>query len=74
MIIGGITVFAVGTISFASLQSVERGAENSIVHYVVAIFVIYGFGYPIGQSAIIGLFSKGEFDFFFEIMFTSHFN
>ena len=59
MIIGGITVFAVGTISFASLQSVEMGAENSIVHYVVAIFVIYGFGYPIGQSAIIGLFSKG---------------
>jgi len=74
MIIGGITVFAVGTISFASLQSVEMGAENSIVHYVVAIFVIYGFGYPIGQSAIIGLFSKGEFDFFFDIIFTSHFS
>ena len=42
LIIGGITVFAVGTISLAWLQSVEMGAKNSIVHYVVAIFLIYG--------------------------------
>ena len=61
MIIGGITVFAVGTVSFAALQSVEMGAENSIVHYIVAIFMIYGFGYPIAQSAVNGLFSKGKF-------------
>jgi ceroid-lipofuscinosis MFS transporter 7 len=61
LIIGGITVFAVGTVSFASLRSVDTGANNSIVHYIAAIFVIYGVGYPIGQSAIIGLFSKGMF-------------
>ncbi|KAL7543536.1 hypothetical protein ACHAXR_012811 [Thalassiosira sp. AJA248-18] len=58
MIIGGITVCAVGIISFGSLQSVEMGAENSIVHYVVGIFLIYGIGYPIGHTAVIGLFSK----------------
>jgi Na+/melibiose symporter-like transporter len=63
MIVGGFTVLAIGTVSFASLQSVEMGAENSIVHYIVAIFVIYGFGYPIAQSAVIGLFSKGKFTF-----------
>jgi ceroid-lipofuscinosis MFS transporter 7 len=61
MIIGGITVFAIGTVSFASLQSVEMGAENSIVHYIVAIFMIYGLGYPIAHTALIGLFSKGKF-------------
>jgi ceroid-lipofuscinosis MFS transporter 7 len=61
LIIGGITVFAVGTVSFASLRSVDTGANNSIVHYIAAIIVIYGVGYPIGQSAIIGLFSKGMF-------------
>lgn len=59
MIIGGITVFAVGTMSFAPLRSVDADANNSIVHYIAAIFVIYGVGYPIGQCAIIGLFSKG---------------
>mmetsp|Transcript_34165 Transcript_34165/g.72791 ORF Transcript_34165/g.72791 Transcript_34165/m.72791 type:complete len:499 (+) Transcript_34165:209-1705(+) len=58
MIIGGITVCAIGIISFASLQSVEMGAENSIVHYIIGIFMIYGVGYPIGHTAVIGLFSK----------------
>ncbi|KAL9181284.1 hypothetical protein ACHAXT_010089 [Thalassiosira profunda] len=58
MIIGGITVCALGIISFATLQSVEMGAENALVHYVLGIFMIYGVGYPIGHTAVIGLFSK----------------
>jgi len=58
MIIGGIIVCAVGIISFASLTSVENGADNSIVHYIIGIFMIYGIGYPIGHTAVIGLFSK----------------
>mmetsp|Transcript_28172 Transcript_28172/g.59494 ORF Transcript_28172/g.59494 Transcript_28172/m.59494 type:complete len:509 (+) Transcript_28172:63-1589(+) len=58
MIIGGIAVCAIGIISFASLESVEMGAENSIVHYIIGIFMIYGIGYPIGHTAVIGLFSK----------------
>lgn len=60
MIIGGITVCAIGIISFASLLSVENGGKNSIVHYIIGIFMIYGVGYPIGHTAVIGLFSKGE--------------
>ena len=59
MIIGGISIFAAGILSFAWLQSAEMGAENSIVHYVVGITMIYGIGYPIGHTALIGLFSKG---------------
>lgn len=58
MLIGGNTIFAVATISFAPLQSVEMGTHNSIVHYSFAMFVIFGFGYPIAQSALTGLFSK----------------
>ena len=60
MIIGGITVCALGIIGFATLESVDDGAENSIVHYVIGILMIYGIGYPIGHTAVIGLFSKGK--------------
>lgn len=59
MILGGIGIFAAGILSFVPLQSVEMGAENSIVHYVIGITMIYGIGYPIGHTALIGLFSKG---------------
>ncbi|KAL7542996.1 hypothetical protein ACHAWF_007295 [Thalassiosira exigua] len=58
MIIGGIFVCVAGIISFSMLESVENGAENSIVHYAIGIFLIYGIGYPIGHTAVIGLFSK----------------
>ena len=60
MILGGIGIFAAGILSFAWLKSVEMGAENSIVHYVIGITMIYGIGYPIGHTALIGLFSKGK--------------
>jgi ceroid-lipofuscinosis MFS transporter 7 len=61
IIMGGISVFAVGILSFAWLQSVEMGAENSIVHYILGVMMIYGIGYPIGVTALIGLFSKGKY-------------
>jgi len=60
MIIAGITIFAIAIISLAPLQSVDMGADNSIVHYIIAMVIIFGFGYPIAQTAITGLFSKGE--------------
>ena len=60
MIIGGITVCALGIIGFAPLHSVEDGADNALWRYVVGIFMIYGIGYPIGHTAVIGLFSKGK--------------
>ena len=58
MILGGITVCAVGIISFSTLQSVENGADNATWKYFLGIFLIYGIGYPIGHTAVIGLFSK----------------
>lgn len=58
MIVGGITVCAVGIISFSPLQSVEDGAVNATWKYFLGIFMIYGIGYPIGHTALIGLFSK----------------
>jgi len=58
MIIGGITVCALGIIGFSPLHSVEDGAENAVWKYVVGILMIYGVGYPIGHTAVIGLFSK----------------
>jgi predicted membrane protein len=64
MILGGIGVFAAGILSFVPLQSVEMGADNSIVHYVIGITMIYGIGYPIGHTALIGLFSKGTMNKF----------
>ena len=63
MILGGISLFAVGAISFSWLQSIAMGANNSLVHYFVATFMIYGVGYPIGHTALIGLFSKGKIDY-----------
>eukprot|EP00984_Skeletonema_dohrnii_P012893 scaffold5264_cov125-Skeletonema_dohrnii-CCMP3373.AAC.6 len=58
MIVGGMTVCAVGIISFSALQSVEDGADNATWKYFLGIFMIYGVGYPIGHTAVIGLFSK----------------
>lgn len=58
MIVGGITVCAVGIISFSGLQSVENGAVNATWQYILGIFMVYGIGYPIGHTAVIGLFSK----------------
>ncbi len=60
MIIGGITVCALGIIGFSPLDSLEDGAENAVWKYFVGILMIYGIGYPIGHTAVIGLFSKGE--------------
>ena len=61
MILGGIMVCALGIISFAPLESVEDGGVNSTFHYCIGIFMIYAIGYPIGHTAVIGLFSKGEY-------------
>jgi len=34
------------------------GIEASLPRFIIAIFMMYGFGYPIGHTAIIGGFSK----------------
>ncbi|KAL7537587.1 hypothetical protein ACHAWF_005827 [Thalassiosira exigua] len=58
MIIGGIVVCIAGNPSFSPLKSIEMGGENSSMHYAIGILLIYGIGYPIGHTAVIGLFSK----------------
>jgi len=58
MIVGGILICSLGIISFAPLESVENGGDNAFWKYTIGIFLIYGIGYPIGHTAVIGLFSK----------------
>ena len=62
LIYGGMTVMALGIVSLAAFgETVEDGldnAQNPSWRYVVAIFLIYAIGYPIGHTAVIGLFSK----------------
>lgn len=57
LISGGLIVMATG---IASLISLQNNAENPSWRYAVAIFLIYAIGYPIGHTAVIGLFSKGK--------------
>ena len=55
MICGGMAVMLLGVVS---LVPMEGDANNPTWQYVVAIFMIYAVGYPIGHTAVIGLFSK----------------
>ena len=58
LICGGMNVMGGGIIS---LLGVEAGIENSHWRYLFAMFLIYAVGYPIGHTAVIGLFSKSKF-------------
>lgn len=63
LIYGGMAVMAVGIVSLAGFnESVVAGMDehngNPTWRYVLAIFLIYAIGYPIGHTAVIGLFSK----------------
>ena len=51
----GMIVMASGIIS---LTFVDEDGINSSWRFVFAIFMIYSVGYPIGHTAVIGLFSK----------------
>lgn len=51
----GIVVMAVG---IGSLTLIRTNGYNDSWRYYVAIFLIYSVGYPIGHTAVIGLFSK----------------
>jgi len=57
LISGGMVVMAIGIISLAGLD--EDGANPSW-RFTLAIFMIYSIGYPIGHTAVIGLFSKSK--------------
>jgi len=55
MIAYGLLVMAGGVVSLADLKA---DVENPTWRYIIAIFLIYSIGYPIGHTALIGLFSK----------------
>jgi ceroid-lipofuscinosis MFS transporter 7 len=57
MICGGMAVMAVGILSLTGMDEVE---SNPSWRFILAIFMIYSVGYPIGHTAVIGLFSKGK--------------
>eukprot|EP00978_Attheya_sp_CCMP212_P016508 scaffold43285_cov44-Attheya_sp.AAC.2 len=55
MISGGMFVMCLGALSLADIP---EGAHTASWRYYVSIFMIYSIGYPIGHTAVIGLFSK----------------
>lgn len=59
LICGGMIVMGGGIMS---LVGVEAGQENSHWRYFFSMFFIYAIGYPIGHTAVIGLFSKSKFN------------
>jgi len=61
LICGGMAVMAVGIISLTGFNELEdEGIENPKWRYFLAIFMIYSVGYPIGHTAVIGMFSKSK--------------
>ena len=55
MICGGMIIMCFGIVSLTSLQ---EEAHNPTWRYVFAIFMMYSVGYPVGHTAVIGIFSK----------------
>lgn len=58
LICGGMVVMCSGILSLAFL---DDDATNPSWKYILAIFLVYSIGYPIGHTAVIGLFSKSKF-------------
>lgn len=57
LICGGMVVMSAGIMSLAFLEDDDT---NPSWKYIVAIFMLYSIGYPIGHTAVIGLFSKSK--------------
>ena len=57
LICGGMLIMVCGVLSLGFL---EHDAVNPSWKYCTAIFLIYSVGYPIGHTAVIGLFSKSK--------------
>eukprot|EP00978_Attheya_sp_CCMP212_P012620 scaffold31556_cov62-Attheya_sp.AAC.2 len=55
MISGGIFIMCLGAVSLADIK---EGENANSWRYFISIFMIYSIGYPIGHTALIGMFSK----------------
>jgi ceroid-lipofuscinosis MFS transporter 7 len=58
LICGGMVVMCTGILSLAFL---DDDPGNPSWKYILAIFLVYSIGYPIGHTAVIGLFSKSTY-------------
>lgn len=57
LITGGMVVMTAGILSLSDMKS---GVKHPSWRYAFAMFLIYSIGYPIGHTAVIGLFSKSK--------------
>ena len=57
LICGGMVIMASGIMSLTTLAD---DTVNSEWIYMATIFLVYSIGYPIGHTAVIGLFSKSK--------------
>jgi ceroid-lipofuscinosis MFS transporter 7 len=58
LICGGMVVMSAGIMSLAFLEDDDT---NPSWKYILAVFMLYSVGYPIGHTAVIGMFSKSKF-------------
>jgi MFS transporter, ceroid-lipofuscinosis neuronal protein 7 len=62
IIMGGILVMGTGIAGLILLPQDGR-SDNPAWGFALAMFLIYSIGYPIGHTALVGLFSKSTFYF-----------
>lgn len=58
MIVGGMIFMIFSVVSLLGLEDVGGGDYNPAWRYWLAMILMYSIGYPIGHTAVIGLFSK----------------
>lgn len=58
IIMGGMFVMMVGIASLTLIE--DSNMNNPNWAYTLAMFLIYAIGYPVGHTAVIGLFSKSK--------------
>lgn len=68
IIIGGIIIMGVG---IAGLSFLPNNDSNPGWMFALSMFLIYSLGYPIGHTAVIGMFSKSTYNFANEVQFLT---
>lgn len=61
LIAGGVSIMAISSAVFMSLEESENELflKNPTWKYCISIFLMYAVGYPLGHTAVTGVFSKG---------------
>jgi ceroid-lipofuscinosis MFS transporter 7 len=64
IITAGIIIMIIGIVSLSQIENnndEENGYHNPGWLYAMSMFLIYAIGYPIGHTAVIGMFSKSTY-------------